>query len=360
MKRIRLILPAVLMLIVGAVLLTDADNGAVEPVSLPEGAFIQRLFAAEDGLYSIRQSGSTAYVTAELSDPTVSYPLDGTLFSGLSDALWHEGTERLYYGDGCGIYHCNLTGAEKTLLWEIPEASKKDLAMLIASTDDCLLVKAAYREEWGNNDPNPFKVWHYYALEPRDGAVRHLFDARQQTEFLCADESNSYWVELLSSNDPISSTKEKEDAPDSLRVFSFDLHSGEKRELGTFENGGGLKNAGGVILDDTLHFLCGAAGIYSVPLSGGTVDYRYHGSTQPIGMDRPISKQIDLYDGKIYLLIQDGNDYPPTELCQWDPITGALLPADQADNAFSATAFYLRNGNYYLYAGDRFISGALS
>ena len=104
-------------------LLTGCSGGSHqnEPVEIPPSAFVDRIFTAEGNVYAIRSAGGYSYITTEFSNNPLCYQIAPLLNGKYSDAIWHPQSGRLYYSDGCGIYSCDLTGNNKTILWELPD-----------------------------------------------------------------------------------------------------------------------------------------------------------------------------------------------------------------------------------------------
>ena len=332
-----------------------------EPMELPEFAFIDRMFSAEGTVYAIRSAGGYSYITAEGSPAPVCYQLAALSNGRYSDAVWNESSGRLYYSDGCGVYCCDLTGNEKSIIWELPKGTKKDFVNIAASANDYLLVKGGYGERQSASRPEDYmyKTCGYYSLNIKTGEAIPVLNEvpfYKLPVVLCAYENTVIAVQLTSRDeyDPILVNKTQ--GEETARVLRMDLQTGESKELGSFCAIGTISAADGAVCDDRLYFICEKSGLYSMPLSGGEIERLQLDTARVPGMDQYISMEES--KGAVYLLMWDGVTYPPSALCIWDPETG-LLPVTTTDNTFSATGFLIDRETYFLFAGAEIISGKL-
>ena len=324
------LLAAVLLLLSGC----GNQNAVNKPAELPESTYIDRLFAVDGQLYSVRHGGGGAYINYESAEPPVCYQLPS------DDAAWHESSGRLYYSDGYQVHSCDLTGNEKTLAWKFQNKSKEDLADIMAAADDRLLVSGAYW--WGGQYPTR----DYYSLDVATGeAVKLMGDVALafQPELLCTYENTAFLLQKDGNN---------------YRVLACDLLTGESRELGRFDYEAAIRIADGAVLGDRLYFICERNGIYSVPLSGGDVECRWLDTDLVPGMDRVVA--LEAYDGELYVLLKDGADYPPSAFCRWEAETNLLHPIFTSDGTFSAGNAFLHDGKYYLFTGSKLVDGELT
>ena len=328
-KRVIWLLIAAMFLLSGC----GGRNAVNEPVELPETAYIGRMFAVDGQLYSVRHGSGAAYINYESAEPSVCYQLPS------DDAVWHESSARLYYSDGYQVYSCDLTGNEKTLVWTFQNKSKEDRADILAAADDRLLVSGAYW--WGGQYP----TCDYYSLDAATGETVKLMGdvtAAFQPELLCTYENTAFFVQKNGQN---------------YRVLACDLLSGESKELGRFDYEVPIYTADGAVLSDRLYFICERNGIYSVPLSGGEVEYCWPDTGLVLGMDRLIA--VEAYEGELYALLWDGADSPPVAFCKWEPDTNLLHPIFTSDGTFSASDVFLHDGEYYLFTGAKLMNGEL-
>ena len=323
------LLAAVLLLLSGC----GNQNAVNEPIELPETAYIDRLFAVDGQLYSVRHGGGGAYINYESAEPSVCYQLPS------DDAVWHESSARLYYSDGYQVHSCDLTGNEKTLVWKFKNKSKEDRADILAAADDRLLVSGAYW--WGGQYP----TCDYYSLDAATGeAVKLMGDVPTafQPELLCTHGNTAFFVQKNGGN---------------YRVLACDLLTGESKELGRFDYEVLIYTADGAVLGDRLYFICERNGIYSVPLSGGEVEHSWPDTDLVLGMDRVIA--VEAYEGELYALLWDGADSPPAAFCKWEPDTNLLHPIFTSDGTFSASDVFLHDGEYCLFTGAKLMNGEL-
>ena len=325
----------VFFLLVAMLLLSGCSgkNAVNEPIELPETAYIDRLFAVDGQLYSVRHGSGAAYINHESAEPSVCYQIPS------DDAVWHESCARLYYSDGYQVYSCDLTGNEKTLVWTFQNKSKEDRADIMAAADGRLLVSGAYW--WGGQYPTS----DYYSLDVTTGEAVKLMGnvaVAFQPELLCIYGNTAFFVQKDGQN---------------YYVLACDLLSGESKELGRFDYEAAIRIADGAVLGDRLYFICERNGIYSVPLSGGEVEYRWPDTDLTPGMDRVVA--LDAYNGELYVLLKDGADYPPAAFCRWEAETNLLHPILTTDGTFSAGNAFLHDGKYYLFTGSKLVSGEL-
>lgn len=340
-------------------------NRQNEPVDLPPSAFVDRMFAAEGSIYAIRSAGGYSYITTEFSSNPLCYRLAPLSNGKYSDAIWHPRSGRLYYSDGYKIYSCDLTGNDKTILWELPDGSKKDFASIVAMAEDCLLIEGGYGEKKPaehsyDSGKYAYRTRTYFSVNVKTGeAVSVLSEVPyyKMPNILCSYGSSVLAVQLAEKNgyDPILENETL--GEEAARVVSIDLLSGELKELGFFTTVGTISHADGVVIDKKLYFICERAGMYVMPLTGGEIERVQLDTARVPEMDQFVG--VEEYDGKLYVLMWDGNTYPPSALCEWEEETGALIPVATTDNTFTATGFLVDGDTYFLFAGAEIISGEL-
>ena len=97
--------------------------------------------------------------------------------------------------------------------------------------------------------------------------------------------------------------------------------------------------------------------MYAIPITGGEIEGINLDTSRVPEMDQFVG--VEEYDGKLYVLMWDGNTYPPSALCEWAEETGALVPVATTDGTFTATGFLVDGDTYFLFAGAEIISGEL-
>lgn len=341
-----------------------------KPVEMPQWAYIYDLFINDGTVYALRDQADT-YITTELTDAPVCYMLDSKNQKEY-DALWHEPSKRLYFSDGYGIYHCDLTGKEKTLLWEHPEGTKKDFARIAAAGDDRLLVCVAYGTRnsavYSKSTPYRYLTRDYFSVDIVTGEALPVLGgvaSYEVPQIVCTHENTVFFLQITSrdnSYSPITQTSGSSAGSTSKRetvaVCSIDLLTGEKQELGTFYTYGSISSGDGAVLEDTLYFMYDYSGIYAVPLSGGSVGIRALISKHVDGMTTPAA--IEEANGNLYILMWDGVNYPVGLLCEWEPETGVLYAAGENATLPSAIGAVIRGDTWYLFSGTEVITGTLS
>ena len=353
-----------------AILLTACshENKPNQPVKLPEYAFIDNIFLIGDNIYATRSAGNSeggySYLSTELSDKQVSYPLASLRNGEENDALWHDSTKRLYYSEAHRVYSCDSTGNEKEILWELPEGSKNDAVEIIASAKEYLILKTAH----GDRKPASqslfgnfvYREYDYYSVNIVTGEALLLLSDIPYTRLphpLCVHENTMIFLQLTGKEGYASPQENEMGTPEEACVMKIDLLTGKKTELGFMNTSGTISHAEGAVLEDRLYFIFEYGGFYSLPLSGGDMEAIYPDKSNVPEMDR--YERIKAYNGKIFLLMWAGNTYPKAALCEWNRETGVLLPIVTTDSTFSATGFLIHSDSYYLYDEVKVVSGEL-
>ena len=337
MKKIFLLYLVFILLMLTGCIGISAGN---EPLEIPDDAFISRMFYADENLYAIRSEGGYSYISHESSNPVHCYRLAEFSGGNHGDPIWHAPSGRLYFSNGHKVYSSDLSANGKELLWKFPRERKEDYARIMAVSDDCLVV-CGFRW-WSGQYPNR----DYYSVNISTGGAVKLLDEVPSVRdpiVLCCYENTALFAQKDGQN---------------LRVLSFDLLSGESRELGRIAYEDRIYTANGVVLNDTLYFICENDGIYSVPFSGGTIEYRRPDTAQmSILMNRLIA--IEAYNDTLYILMGFGYD-GFTTLCGWEPTANTLYTVAATDHTFSATGFALGNNTYSIFARSKYLSGELT
>lgn len=344
------------------------ENQPNGPVELPEDAFIDNVFIIENKLYTTRSAGGKdgghSYITTELTNEQISYPLAALRSGGENDALWHDATKRLYYSEAQHIYSCDTTGNERELFWELPESTKNDIVKIIAATDDYLILKTAHGDRkpaslsLGGNFA--YREYEFYSVNITTGESLLLLSEVPYTNLptpLCVHENTILFVQLTGKQGKDDSRDNGTAALGEACVLQINLLTGEKTELGYLNTSGSISHAEGAVLNNTLYFIFEYGGFYSLPLSGGEINAIYPDKSNVPEMNR--YERIKEYHGKIYILMWDGDTYPPTALCEWDPETGVLTPIAKTDSSFTATGFIVHSNSYYLFNEVNIESGEL-
>lgn len=319
-----------------------------EPTELPEDAYIYDLFTTDGNVYALRDDGKHTYISTEFSDEPVCYQLPGD-----SDAVWHAPSGRLYYGDGCGIYSCDLTGNDRMLLWELPDGTRKDYARVEAIFDDWIFICVGY----GN-------TYRYFALNLNTGedqAILGVSLAGTPAIRDSLDTSTSYTglpeVLCLYGDTLLYLQKNR---TDTISVWSASLSSGEITQLGSFSSNGNPGSCGGFVREDTLYFNnSNYSFIYSVPLSGGEVAFIPLDTEQADGMT--LLTQLREVDGTVYVLMRDGTTYHNAMLCELDIDSKALRAVDEEKRTLpEAEGFWIDKDQYFIFSRTAIASGELS
>ena len=148
-----------------------------------------------------------------------------------------------------------------------------------------------------------------------------------------------------------------EERKETVAVLRLDLRSGERTELAAFTATGNISHADGAMLDDRLYFLYDRWRIYALPLSGGEIEQPSISTAQVPGMNQFIA--IEEYRGEVYLLMWEGNTYPPAALCRWERESGELVPIVTTGSDFSPRGVLIAGEQYYLFSGKSMLSGEL-
>jgi len=336
---------AILLLIVLA--LTGCANTNV-PVTPPADALNYDLFSADGDVYLLSYAGEYTYVSG-IADAEECFRLPGG-----EHTLWSEQQRLLYYADGYKIYCCDPNGENKTPVWTLPDGCKKDIARVALAADGILLICAARGERNRALDSarNPYfySTYEYYALDPATGQAQQLMDAVPYTDlpvFLGSEGTQVFYLQRTGS--------------ETVAVMCADLITSETRELGTISSASGLSStaADACVLDSTLYFITGHSGIYTVPLSGGSVEQYVPDGAQTDGRYLPVA--ISEQSGKLYVLLWDSETYPTAMLCEWGPASGSFRNADSENRTLSeAEGFMLADGQqFYAFSGRDVTEGTL-
>lgn len=332
-----------------------------EPVELPHGAFINRVFTVDGKVYAIRNAEGNAYITTEFSEGPLCYPLS-KLNGGYGDALWHAPSGRIYYSEGCAVYSCDVTGNDKKLIWRLPEGKKrKDRVQLLTVSNDRLLVSGAYAERkpaeyYAKSGTYSYDTRAYFSLDITTGKGLSILRGNKRLVPICVQKNTLWAVEQsVGSWDSVllEDMTRREKTGQILRV---DLLTGERKELHTFENLGTASKACGVVTNDSLY--CSIDGMFcAIPLVGGAPDFKWPDEFRAAGMDQV--RSIAEYDGAIYVLMEDDTADLTLALCQWKLKSEELLPIFASEDAFYPGGFHIDGERYFLFMGDEMIWGKL-
>lgn len=118
----------------------DRNDHATERIS-QDTSYITALFLYQDALYSMRQSGSRVFLVAE-EDAEAQPEFAGTLITEVESdygslPFWDEKTGTICYASGSSLYQYDMKTQEDTLLWSLPEATKKDHIAVIQKPFRC-------------------------------------------------------------------------------------------------------------------------------------------------------------------------------------------------------------------------------
>ncbi len=351
------------LLALALVLLLLIGCGQNKPVELPEYAPIDRLFTVDDELYAVHSAGSRAYISTESAGETLAYPLGALADGNFSDALWHEQSGQLFYSIGYKLYSSDQTGNNKHLVWKLPDGTRKDFVRVFAAGEDRLLIKGGYGQRnrnMGSNALYTYDSFEFFSLNVNTGEVLPLsseIGTHRTLTPICA-KGNTVWLLWQKGNliaSPVYVNQSQGTVP--AYVLQLDLLTGEYRELGSFSVNGTVHSADGVVLDEQLYFMYNEGGVYTLPLSGGTVETLPLDNTNAPGMH--LIKSMAEHEGNIYCLTWDSRSYPSSALCTWDPETGALMSFVTMDNTDTCDGFLVDGENYSLFSAYEIYCGTL-
>lgn len=351
------------LLALALVLLLLIGCGQNKPVELPEFAPIDRIFTVDETLYAVRSAGSRAYISTESAGETLAYRLSALANGRYSDALWHEQSGRLFFSVGYKVYSSDQTGGNKHLVWKLPDGTRKDFVRVFAAGEDRLLIKGGYGQRnriMGSNALYTYDSFEFFSLNVNTGEVLPLsseIGMHRTLTPICA-KGNTVWLLWQKGNliaSPVYVNQSQGTVP--AYVLQLDLLTGEYKELGSFSVNGTVHSADGVVLDEQLYFMYDEGGVYTLPLSGGTVEILPLDTTNAPGMH--LIKSMAEHEGNIYCLTWDSRSYPSSALCTWDPETGALMSFVTTDNTDTCDGFLVDGENYSLFSAYEIYCGTL-
>ena len=361
----------------------DRNNHATATIS-QDTSYITALFLYQDTLYTMRQSGSRVFLVAE-EDAEAQPEFAGTMITEVESdygslPFWDEKTGTICYASGSSLYQYDMKTQEDTLLWSLPEATKKDHIAVIQYSDDWFVIQAFRGQKNTGHDCaiNPYlmKSMEYMAVNRQTGETVPLCYVTPEdvtvsgwggTSFtrnyiadngyyglvspLCMDGNEFYYLQH----------KTKADAEQTLAVvLCTDLLTGETTELAAFEQKD-IYHAEGCRIGEYLYFTTDHFGIWALDLSERAFEYRLVAMEEE-GHRYHLPHRLLSEADHLYLILWDDNDvsYGPImgALCEWDPETNTVTPVSDSDYVLDGADNVCFYGEiYYLFSGTNMISG---